>query len=1129
MNCARSVGCCLLICFLAFCGDCSASKTSQRKEVLRRIFRSVDLTPSISTTPSASSIDQPITPAPTEDPDMELNLMEDMVNQTLQSGGKAIFRCKVEGTPTDAVIFTWYKDGTELVDDPRFNIRTKSWGSLLKISDVYTADSGQYRCEASIRTGEWHSAYLTVSFEAPPDSGISHVDPEYVKGRCEQYTGFACSRFLQGQYVYLEFFQKQENVEQVVSTALQFLANLKDVSPSCSTYAPAAFCYYFFSPCKKNDLGDVIMADPQPLRLCQEDCDLLKHKTCKNEFFNQNADKFSPRVFETSDCSSLPRTTPTNDHCTTIGLPSVVNRQHMCYNGTGAKYRGTLSVASTGETCKNWPADMLFEYSYLAGGHNFCRNPGASLPSPWCYVDTALTKKEVCQVPKCNFEKGGADGGNGDLVMILIPAVSIPLLLGCVIIVFCVACRRKKKTNKNNKGTPMETRTLSAKKAKVPELSSNMVHVIGELGDGKFGKVFKAQILSNLHYCPNEPVSVKTLNDRSTPPQVQEFQREMETFSELQHANVACLKAVVTQPSLRCMVFEYTNGVDLHEYLVLHSPQADFAKPPSSASSHASSSIEHADFIRMAIQVASGMDYLTRNNFIHRDLSARNVLVCGNLDLKICNLGVIRDSYLSCYYRNPQGGQMLPIRWMAPESLKTWQFSDKSAVWSFGVLLWEMFSYGLQPYCGYSNHEVLDMISRRQLLTCPDQCPAKVYSLMHECWCGQPAQRPTFADLHSKLAGWEGTSTTRMTSQLAQGIHRQLTNVMKEGGGQYAPYAQQQQRPVMMNDPGINKPPQPYSASPTSGFLTSSPPGAPNTSPASRLYQSPGTASSSAHSAGFYNQQHPQYQPEHPYPQQNRYLNPPHPNQHYSSNQSRSSGSCASSEYNHPPHLRVLPSHQEQREPFQQSPLPYPPPQEAMNRRQESVNQHQFHHPEQQRVYGNIENTSHDDQSEDSALLSRSRPGSGVRPDRIPLSVYKDQSESYPPSSPDRMKPLLAPKPPAYNTVMEEMNKQTSHGDSRQHRRQGSGPHPGAQGIPPLPNDDSRARNTDSASGKATSCDSGLPCDDVDIDESADLSRPMLPPNGQSPSRIVGKTGPQSAGSSVSGSTQVTAETRISA
>ena len=81
---------------------------------------------------------------------------------------------------------------------------------------------------------------------------------------------------------------------------------------------------------------------------------------------------------------------------------------------------------------------------------------------------------------------------------------------------------------------------------------------------------------------------------------------------------------------------------------------------------------------------------------------------------------------------------------MAPESLRSWQFSDKSTVWSFAVLLWEMFSYGMQPYCGYSNHEVLDMVSRRQLLSCPDQCPAKIYSLMHECWAEQALQRPSF-------------------------------------------------------------------------------------------------------------------------------------------------------------------------------------------------------------------------------------------------------------------------------------------------------------------------------------------------------------------------------------------------
>ena len=81
---------------------------------------------------------------------------------------------------------------------------------------------------------------------------------------------------------------------------------------------------------------------------------------------------------------------------------------------------------------------------------------------------------------------------------------------------------------------------------------------------------------------------------------------------------------------------------------------------------------------------------------------------------------------------------------MAQESMHGWKFSDKSSIWSFGVLLWEMFSYGQQPYCGYSNHEVLEMISRRQLLTCPDQCPAKIYSLMQECWSAQPAERPQF-------------------------------------------------------------------------------------------------------------------------------------------------------------------------------------------------------------------------------------------------------------------------------------------------------------------------------------------------------------------------------------------------
>ena len=85
---------------------------------------------------------------------------------------------------------------------------------------------------------------------------------------------------------------------------------------------------------------------------------------------------------------------------------------------------------------------------------------------------------------------------------------------------------------------------------------------------------------------------------------------------------------------------------------------------------------------------------------------------------------------------------------MSPESLHSWQFSNKSAVWSFGVVLWEMYSFGMQPYCGYSNHEVLAMIGRRRLLSCPDQCPSKIYSLMMECWYENASNRPSFKVRH---------------------------------------------------------------------------------------------------------------------------------------------------------------------------------------------------------------------------------------------------------------------------------------------------------------------------------------------------------------------------------------------
>lgn len=103
-----------------------------------------------------------------------------------------------------------------------------------------------------------------------------------------------------------------------------------------------------------------------------------------------------------------------------------------------------------------------------------------------------------------------------------------------------------------------------------------------------------------------------------------------------------------------------------------------------------------------------------------------------------------------CFFFRVQSKSLLPVRWMPPESILYGKFTTESDVWSYGVVLWEIYSYGLQPYYGYNNQEVIDMIRSRQLLPCPEDCPSRVYSLMVECWHEVPSRRPHFPELHAR-------------------------------------------------------------------------------------------------------------------------------------------------------------------------------------------------------------------------------------------------------------------------------------------------------------------------------------------------------------------------------------------
>lgn len=123
-------------------------------------------------------------------------------------------------------------------------------------------------------------------------------------------------------------------------------------------------------------------------------------------------------------------------------------------------------------------------------------------------------------------------------------------------------------------------------------------------------------------------------------------------------------------------------------------------------------------------QVSAGMEYLASHSYIHKDLAARNILVGEQLHVKISDLGLSREIYSSDYFCI-QPKTLLPIRWMPPEAITYGKFTTDSDIWSFGVVLWEIFSYGLQPYYGFSNQEVMEMVRKRQLLPCPEDCPPR--------------------------------------------------------------------------------------------------------------------------------------------------------------------------------------------------------------------------------------------------------------------------------------------------------------------------------------------------------------------------------------------------------------------
>uniref|UniRef100_A0A8C5IAS8 Ephrin type-A receptor 7 n=1 Tax=Gouania willdenowi TaxID=441366 RepID=A0A8C5IAS8_GOUWI len=257
------------------------------------------------------------------------------------------------------------------------------------------------------------------------------------------------------------------------------------------------------------------------------------------------------------------------------------------------------------------------------------------------------------------------------------------------------------------------------------ELDASCIKIERVIGAGEFGEVCSGRL--KLPGKREVSVAIKTLKVGYTEKQRRDFLCEASIMGQFDHPNVVHLEGVVTRGKPVMIVIEYMENGSLDSFLRKHDGQFTVIQ-----------------LVGMLRGIAAGMRYLSDMGYVHRDLAARNILVNSNLVCKVSDFGlsrVIDDDPEAVY--TTTGGK-IPVRWTAPEAIQFRKFTSASDVWSYGIVMWEVMSYGERPYWDMSNQDVIKAIEEGYRLPAPMDCPPGLHQLMLDCWQKDRAERPKF-------------------------------------------------------------------------------------------------------------------------------------------------------------------------------------------------------------------------------------------------------------------------------------------------------------------------------------------------------------------------------------------------